>query len=402
MYSSLRRAVALLVLLPVAPVLADPGHPVAIRRWEGGAISVETMWNLNVVVDLNGTASDSLKTTADYVAGPTSSPHVVVHRSPNASQVAVATDAFESPAPNGVRILKRTVREVGTNTDQRRKDEAIAVEVDGVKIVVIDADRIPDDTTLETQAFTNHSLVVLSFADAAVLKKSNVVQFVKTIRPDQVLLSPSKESSVYDVAAFQKSIDSGQTVLTSEFNTLAVSESKDAAQGIQVVMLSGKSHQLAGELSELFQRMEKSCSDSQKVFEKLSVNQMNWKPANGTHTPRWNTEHMMGRQLRFFSQIYHTIDPSIPVMDLNPKQMPDDYVYAHEDWAGAEEARQMERVSRFTRRFAYLLNGLDVNKKAPGSQWSSLRALLLQMERHYSEHTANTVKKFDLPDWPEE
>ncbi|MEZ6134301.1 MAG: hypothetical protein R3C53_05250 [Pirellulaceae bacterium] len=30
------------------------------------------------------------------------------------------------------------------------------------------------------------------------------------------------------------------------------------------------------------------------------------------------------------------------------------------------------------------------------------RGLLLQMQRHYGEHTANVIKKFELADWPKE
>jgi len=88
-------------------------------------------------------------------------------------------------------------------------------------------------------------------------------------------------------------------------------------------------------------------------------------------------------------------------MDLNPKQMPADYQFAHPTWTGREEAMQMQRVSEFCRRFAYLLDGMDVNQRAPGSRWPSLRALLIQMDRHYDQHTGNTVQKFKLPGWPE-
>ena len=110
---------------------------------------------------------------------------------------------------------------------------------------------------------------------------------------------------------------------------------------------------------------------------------------------------MMGRELVFFSQIYNAVDPMVPVMDLNPKQMPKDYEFAHPDWTGAEEARQMQRVAAFSRRFAYLLDDMDLDKRAKGSRIWSPRALLKQMERHYSEHTGNTKKKMELPGWPE-
>ncbi|MEZ6118424.1 MAG: DinB family protein [Pirellulaceae bacterium] len=115
-------------------------------------------------------------------------------------------------------------------------------------------------------------------------------------------------------------------------------------------------------LQALFDRMEAANRRSQDVFRQLSVQQMNFKPSNGTHTPRWNAEHMAGRQLLFFSQIYHALDPNIPVVDWNPKQMPQDYQARHPDWTGAEEARAMQRVDDFCRRYAYLLKEVSLNQ----------------------------------------
>lgn len=155
-------------------------------------------------------------------------------------------------------------------------------------------------------------------------------------------------------------------------------------------------------LRELFDRMEAANRRSQEVFRELSVEQMNFKPANGTHTPRWNAEHMAGRQLLFFSQIYHALDPRIPVVDWNPAQMPPDYQARHPEWSGKEEARAMQRVDDFCRRYAYLLEDTALDAKPPATNWPILRALLVQMEDHYDEHTANVVKKFELPDWPKE
>lgn len=155
-------------------------------------------------------------------------------------------------------------------------------------------------------------------------------------------------------------------------------------------------------LRELFDRMEAANRRSQDVFRKLSIDQMNFKPSNGTHTPRWNVEHMAGRQLLFFSQIYHALDPRIPVIDWNPEQMPPDYKARHPEWSGKDEARAMQRVDDFCRRYAYLLENTALDAKPPATGWPTLKALLLQMEQHYDEHTANVVKKFDLPDWPKE
>jgi len=49
-----------------------------------------------------------------------------------------------------------------------------------------------------------------------------------------------------------------------------------------------------------------------------------------------------------------------------------------------------------------LLNCTQLNDKPPAASWPSIKALLLQMEKHYEEHTANVKKKFELPDWPKE
>lgn len=175
-----------------------------------------------------------------------------------------------------------------------------------------------------------------------------------------------------------------------------------SATSISPAQLLEKPPAIPEHLRELFDRMETANRRSQDVFRKLSTAQMNFKPANGTHTPRWNTEHMAGRQLLFFSQIYHAIDPNIPVFDWNPAQMPPDYKARHPEWSGKDEARAMQRVDDFCRRYSYLLKDIELDEKPPASNWPTLRALLLQMERHYDEHTANVVKKFDLPDWPKE
>ncbi|MEL6898931.1 MAG: DinB family protein [Planctomycetota bacterium] len=174
----------------------------------------------------------------------------------------------------------------------------------------------------------------------------------------------------------------------------------DDSLGIMPAELIDAPQPIPVHLRELFDRMEDANRCSQDVFRKLSAQQMNHRPANGSHTPRWNTEHMAGRQLQFFSQIYHAIDERIPVININPRQMPDDYVAAHPEWDGKAEARMMQRVDDFCRRYAYLLKDVKLDQRAPGSRWPSLRALLMQMERHYDEHTANVKKKFELPDWP--
>ncbi len=214
--------------------------------------------------------------------------------------------------------------------------------------------------------------------------------------------TPDLTIDLEQVEPFLEALGGDYGVVRPVGNTVAIAADQEGkGRKPSVVVPNYRPWQMPEQLSALFARKEAACRKSQAVFAKLSAKQMNFEPANGTHTPRWNAEHMMGRELGFFSQIFHEVDPAVPHIDLNPEQMPPDYQAAHPDWSGTEEARQMERVSAFTRRFAYLLDGLPLDERAPGSFWTP-RRLLAQMERHYDEHTANVTKKFELPDWPQE
>jgi len=190
--------------------------------------------------------------------------------------------------------------------------------------------------------------------------------------------------------------------LSQQTRSLAQSISVPPDSQVNAALLIAAPRPVPEHLRELFDRMEAANRLSQDVFRQLSVAQMNFKPANGSHTPRWNAEHMSGRQLRFFSEIFHSLDSSIPIFDWNPQQMPVDYKARHPSWSGADEARAMQRVDDFCRRYAYLLEDIQLDDKPPATTWPSLKALLLQREKHYGEHTANVKKKFELPDWPTE
>jgi|GEM_PF-2499005 len=190
--------------------------------------------------------------------------------------------------------------------------------------------------------------------------------------------------------------------LSQQTRTLAQSISVAFDSQVDVALMIADPRPVPEHLRKMFDRMEAANRLSQDVFRQLSVEQMNFNSSNGTHTPRWNAEHMSGRQLLFFSQIYHALDPNIPIFDWNPKQMPMDYEARHPTWSGADEARAMQRVDDFSRRYAYLLNDIQLNDEPPATFWPSFKALLLQMEEHYAEHTANVKKKFELPDWPKE
>ena len=54
----------------------------------------------------------------------------------------------------------------------------------------------------------------------------------------------------------------------------------------------------------------------------------------------------------------------------------------------------------FVRRFAYLLDGMELSEKPAGSPWV-LKKLLTRMKTHYTHHTDKVLEKFELLDWPE-
>lgn len=382
---------------------AADGDPVAVRRWPGGAMSVETHWGLHLVVDPTEQTEKMLPQKPDQVVRTTDKISHELYRGPNSKKTTwIAQATKTNSGPHAV-----SVSSVNSPNDQPL---ALVISVDGISIAVVPDATLTNPDRLDSVKLAQGKidLLILSPKASITLTNRNVATFVTKTQPQQLLLNISGKLTDDAIVELQKNIGAQQKIRVTNHNTLALQKPRQAKKSeltatpakVQIVTLTDKPWQMPEDLSKLFVAMEKSSSDSQKVFAKLTVDQMNFKPSNGTHTPRWNTEHMMGRQLLFFSQIYNKIDPTIPVMDLNPKQMPPDYRFANPTWDGKEEARQMQRVSDFTRRFAYLLDGLDVNKRAPGSRWPSLRALLVQMYRHYTEHTANTVKKFSLPDFP--
>jgi len=368
---------------------AASGDPVAVRRWADDGVSVETQWGLVVAIDAAADAVGSRP--ADQVVRSGQAVNHVLSRLPNEPK------PLWLPAAKASRIDPNSL---AMESVQTAAGSLMVVTVDGVRIGKLSpAGAKANSAPVATPLKAVDVLLLISVSNKA-LAEPKLLAAVKKLQPRIVVLHPHATGTVAAGEKFRLAISGAKVIRTVKHNTLAISKLGKRTAPPQVVTLTATPWKMPADLAREFAGMEKASSDSQKVFAKLSVQQLNFKPANGTHTPRWNAEHMMGRQLLFFSQIYHHQQPVIPALDLNPKQMPKDYVFAHPGWNGVEEARQMERVSQFTRRFAYLLDGMPLNRKAPGSGWPTLQALLSQMQRHYGEHTANTVKKFSLPGFP--
>ncbi len=352
---------------------AAEGEPMAVRSWPAGTVTLETHWGHKLALVVGET--DKQRDDYEFAVSSSDSYDHVLSRLPNQEKTSLGP-ASEAPKDgNAIRI--RTLCP-GTSV----------VNVDGVTILVVDLS-IPPTADLPQRV----DLAILH-GDVNSAMAGGIVEAATGIDVGTILLCGSVDKQAEKVLGELNDLEH------ISHNTLAFISSDSVPEKTRLVMLADKPWQMPADLAREFAAMEKSCKDSQQVFAKLSTEQMNFKPENGTHTPRWNAEHMMGRQLLFFSQIYHSVDSSLPIIDLNPKQMPPDYRFAHPDWNGAEEARQMQRVSDYTRRFAYLLDGKKLTDKATGTFWPSLGALLRQMQRHYGEHTANTQKKFELPGFP--
>lgn len=372
------------------------GEPVAIRYWPGGCVSIETMWNFHIAIGVDTSSRAALPRTADlefmddfWEASDSST--LILDRQPNETKAVLkSADEIPNPSANAVKF----VRVVLSNRNTKKSLFLNVIEVDGLRIIDSNKNLVPElisflqNTTAIPESIRSIDAFLIDDASA----DANSYRTLHALLPSRVMIL--REACTIDVVG-------DEPVAMVPHNTFAISKATETDKTTWVKLVE-KAWTMEPPLADLFNRKEAASKMSRTVFAELSVQQMNFRPANGTHTPRWNAEHMMGRELLFFSQIYHAVDHSIPVMDLNPKQMPPDYQPAHADWTGVEEALQLARVEAFTRRFAYLLDGMNLDATAKGSSFWTPRRLLKQMDVHYSEHTANVVKKKILPEWPQE
>jgi L-ascorbate metabolism protein UlaG (beta-lactamase superfamily) len=416
---------------------SDTGKPVAVRWWGQAMVSIETYWNLRIVIDpysnrvgykdprLNGdlvliTHEHADHNNADAVRG---EPFVVRGLSGEGSVQPIFHVLDRLPNQDGPtwRSARLKVARTGHavvvssipawhDNDQGAKRGAtamFAIEVDGVRIVHcgdLGQSRLTDE---QLQAMGRVDVLLIPVGGVYTIDGPQAAAIVEQVHPRFAVpihyKTPALAFDLQPVEPFVTATESNCEVIREKGNTLAVAAERpnDIPTKSKVVVLQYEPWKPTGELADLFARMDAASRNAEAVFAPLSVEQTNFRPSNGTHTPRWNAEHMAGRELLFFTQIYAGKEPTFKPIDLNPAQMPEDYKAAHPDWSGAEEARRIERTREFVRRFAYLLDGIGLDERISGSRWN-LRRLLGQMEAHYGEHTANVKKKFDLPDWPQQ
>lgn len=383
------------------PASAADGDPIAIQRWPGKELAIETRAGLRVLIQ-SKTGERLTDQNADIALLPGTTCDHRLFRKPNEEHpIWQRTSAKQNPGENALIAKSIRLRPLDQTT-------VLWIEVDGVSILVVPPSWGDGESAYGSDESIHADVLILPSENLDTLKCSSIKSLVESLDPHTILFSGfDGDDDSFETVVDHFGPDVENRVIT--HNTLAVSSADNAIDleseqpaKLTLVRMGNEAWQMPDDLAALFDAMDEASNYSQRVFTQLSVNRMNFKPSNGTHTPRWNAEHMVGRQLLFFSKIFHAIDPVIPVIDSNPKQMPVQYEPAHPTWDGAEEARQMKLAGQFCRRYAYLLDGIDVDDKPPAVRWPSLRALLVQMDRHYREHTANVVQKFELPDWPAE
>lgn len=424
------------LLLITGSLAAGPPKPVAVRFWGQGLVTIETYWNLRVAVDPYALriGYDDPKLEADLVllthdhfdhsnaglirgkpcvvqgldhSGDVRRVDLVLDRPANSASPRVAKPG-EGTAPSEHAVRVRSV--ASFHDDAKGRDRGhnamFLIEADGVRI--LHCGDLGQSSLNERQLREVGTVDVLCIPVGGVytIDGPKAAGIVEQLKPRVVVPIHYKTAQLtIDLNTrepFLDALPARYERIERVGNTVAVTAGHGpSADSPHVALLSTAPRAMPQELADLFARKEAASREAQALFWALSVDQMNHRPSDGTHTPRWNAEHVMGRELGFFSAIYSKIDPSVGALDLNPAQMPEDYVATHPDWTGAEEARQIERVRQFTRRFAYLLEGIELDEKPAGSWWT-LRRLLLQMQRHYAEHGANVRKKFELTDWPQE
>jgi len=425
---------ALAALLLTPPGAADTGNPVAVRFWGQGLVSIETYWNLSIAIDPYALRigyrdpeidADLVLVTHEHYdhnnVGLVRGARHIVHALDNAGAIRVVDLVLDRlPNQDDVKLTSaaatvlRSTHAIGVRSLAAFHDAVAGRDRGAVGMLLIEADGVrilhcgdlgqPLLTPSQLEAIGNLDVLLIPVGGVYTIDGPEAARITEQVRPRIVVPIHYRTA---DLTLPLEPIDDFLDALPDRYrrvaavgNTLAITAGLGpSVESPNVVVLKTRPWTMPAEMAALFEHKAEAAAASAIVFDALTTTQMNHRPGNGTHTPRWNAEHMMGAEAEFFTAIYHRVDPSLAAMKLRPAQMPDTYNAAHPDWTGREEARQIDRIQRLSRRFAYLLADMPLDEKPPESWWT-LRGLLEQMQRHYGEHTANVMRKFELPDWP--
>jgi len=412
--------VMVILLVPASAVSAQESLPVAFRTWPNQTVSVETYWGFTIAVgpgaaDVPGidqpdqtlgganlvfSFSSNEETTQKWdeqssvgrvaIGSAQVDPlQVALDRKPNELKAGVLEDDAQPTS------RAATIWAWQPDIDEPSLLLPIAVvRVDGIDMVYGSAYSLnaaaPDILKLPGIDDTV-DLVVLVVGEHEQADTEPVKAIANRLNANAVCVIGKTD----EVLAMSTRSSVGNT-------TALIAGEEPAADGPELIMHAEGPWKAPEEMAGLYDNLDAEGRKWSKVFEPLSVNQMNHRPSNGTHTPRWNIEHMASRQMFFITAAYHAADSRFPHIKLDPKQMPPDYVARHPDWNGAEEARRVYRTSAFVRRFAYLYHGRALNEPIAPRSRIRFAPIVRQVTRHYAMHTPNVQDKMKLDDWPPE
>lgn len=419
--------------------MADPGKPVAIRWWGQGYVSIETWWGLTLAIDPYalkigyddpGVSADLVLIThnhfdhnnPDIVRG---NPQIaraldehnhpqrvdlILDRLPNQDKPVVARPEMRIlHSDNAISIQNIPAFHDNSHGSERGPTGMFLISVDGLRILHC-GDLGQDELTAEQLArIGDVDVMLIPVGGVYTLDGPGAATVVEQVHPRFVVPIHYKTDvltiPLQTEDAFLAALPSTYERVRAVGNTLAAAARiGPTKEDPRVVVLGYEPWRMPDDLAALFEKKEGAAKAMEDVIRPLSAAQLNHKPSNGTHTPRWNAEHTAGTELAVMTSILTKRDPSIPVINLMPAQMPPDYEPAHPDWGGPEQAAFIQRVEDLSRRFAYILDDAPLDELPTGAPkfFGSLRGFFEKMAEHYTEHAANVKKKFDLPDWPAE
>ena len=420
--------------IPVSP--KDGPLPLKVSWWGQACVSIETFWGLTIVIDPHPGQErigfPPLDLTADLVLVTHNHPdHAAVDavggdpkvlrgltddgdwfkidhyldRPPNQFEPALMTQTeAQNLSSHAVHVRGVGVHHDAQGGNQRGRNTAFVIEVAGVRIAHCgDLGHVLTDEQVATIGPID--LLLVPVGGKFTVDAAAALEVTQQLRPrrwvwpihyhagvGQLPLAPRDD---FVTAAEQAGFPARQV----KGNAIAITRSATEGSSPGVILSAYAPVALRSDVSEALAAMRGDRRALVDDLGKVTKTQLDHKPSNGTHTIRWNFEHTTGRELGFFSQVYHALDDEIPVINWNPPQMPPDYAAREPTWGTAEMVRHVRRVAAFTERFSYLLADTPADMRIEGTRFS-VSSLSKLMVGHYHNHTTKAVLKFDLPDWP--
>ena len=428
-------------LAAAAPPSEATGLPVAVRWWGQACVSIETMWGLTLVIDPHPAGErmglPQLDLTADLVLvthehfdhnnvkAIKGKPAVlrgltpqadwadidhVLDRPPNETKPSLTPAGSPRPrSDHAAHVRTIEVFHDDQSGTKRGKNTLFLIDTNGLRFLHC-GDLGHVLTNEQVKAIGPIDVLLIPVGGTYTIDAKAAMRVAKQLEPRRWVWpihynTGTGKLPLAKIAPFLAEAQAaGWPVRKIKGNTAALTAATQGKPPVgppTVIVSDFKPRVLGDESARAFAAGKADRQGFIDALGKVTAKQLDHKPSNGTHTIRWNFEHTIGRELLFFSRIYHALDDQIPVLDWNPAQMPPDYRPRKPSWDTDEMVREVQRVGAFTERFNYLLADVPVDQKIKNTRFS-IRSLTRLMIGHYRGHAAKAVEKFKLPDWPED